>query len=77
MKQFFILVVLAKYLEKIGTKAVIEKENEDILINNAILQLICSGYILKQKYMFDFRLNPYRIKQFNDNKDEKDKLIII
>ena len=23
--------------------------------------------------MFDFRLNPYRIKQFNDNKDEKDK----
>ena len=72
-EKFFILVVLAKYLKKIGTKAVIEKENEDIQINNTILQLICSGYILKQKYMFDFRLNPYRIKQFNDNKDEKDK----
>ena len=77
-EQFFILGVLAKYLQKIGTVAVIEnenvtsKENENIKANT-LLQFICNGYILKHKYIFDFRLNPNRIKQLNSDKNEKNK----
>ena len=77
-EQFFILGVLAKYLQKIGTVAVIEnenvtsKENENIKAN-ILLQFICNGYILKRKYIFDFRLNPNRIKQLNNDKIEKNK----
>ena len=77
-EQFFILGVLAKYLQKIGTMAVIEnenvtsKENENIKAN-ILLQFICNGYILKRKYIFDFRLNPNRIKQLNNDKIEKNK----
>jgi hypothetical protein len=78
-EQFFILGVLAKYLEKIGTVAVIEnenvtsKENENIK-STTLLQFICNGYILKHKYIFDFSLNPNRIKQLNSDKSEKNKL---
>ena len=78
-EQFFILGVLAKYLQKIGTEAVIEnenvtsKENENIKANT-LLQFICNGYILKHKYIFDFKLNPNRIQQLNNDKNEKNKL---
>ena len=78
-EQLFILGVLAKYLEKIGTAAVIEnenvtsKENEKIKANT-LLQFICNGYVLKHKYIFDFKLNPNRIQQLNNDKNEKNKL---
>jgi hypothetical protein len=78
-EQLFILGVLAKYLEKIGTAAVIEnenvtsKENEKIKAST-LLQFICNGYILKHKYIFDFKLNPNRIQQLNNDKNEKSKL---
>jgi hypothetical protein len=78
-EQFFILGVLAKYLQKIGTEAVIEnenvtsKENEKIKANT-LLQFICNGYVLKHKYIFDFKLNPNRIQQLNNDKNEKNKL---
>jgi len=77
-EQFFILGVLAKYLQKIGTEAVIEnetvtsKENEKIKANT-LLQFICNGYILKHKYIFDFKLNPNRIRQLNNDKNERNK----
>lgn len=79
-EQFFILGILAKYLENIGVAPIIEretaKENEDEQ-NNAgtILQFISNGYILKNKYILDFALSQNRIKQLYENEEEMNKFI--
>ena len=54
--QFFILGIIAKYLQNIGIEPYIERadvtQNEDIQDNaNTLLQFLCNGYILKHKYI--------------------------
>lgn len=78
--QFFILGILATYLEKIGISTVIEKDDvtkdeKKQSYANTILQFVSNGYILKNKYILDFSLSPNRIKQLYDidNNDEKNK----
>ena len=79
-EQFFILGILAKYLENNGITPVIESQtrvgNEEEEINaGTVLQFICNGYILKDKYMLDFELRSTRVKQLYENKDELNKFI--
>ena len=71
--QFFILGIMAKYLEKIGIIVVIDKTNyyidniyeyeKEMEYNINLLQFICNGYILKYKYILDFGLKYKRIQQ--------------
>ena len=64
--QFFILGILAKYLEKIGIKTLIKKtinlpRNSHLIdYHKTLLQFICNGYILKNKYILNFALNDDR-----------------
>ena len=73
-EQFFILGIIAKYLEKIGIKSVIEKAEvtEDVEEQkdaNTLLQFICNGYILKQKYILSFMLQETKINQLRIKDD--------
>ena len=66
--EYFILGVLAKYLEKIGVSVVIEKGDksknvEELNYSKTILHFICNGYIYKKRYVFDFELDNKRIRQ--------------
>ena len=66
--QFFILGVLAKYLENLGIKPIIEKadvtkDDEEQNYANTLLQFVSNGYILKHKYVIDFGFNPDRIEE--------------
>ena len=67
--QYFILGVLGKYLEKVGIRAVIEKEGkkkntvQELNYVKTFLQLMCNGFILKKRYIFDFALDNKRIRQ--------------
>ena len=75
-KSFFILGILAKYLEQIGISVIIEKENEkrtgDLKeYHKNLFQVICNSYILKHKYLLYFDLNEYRIKQLVKNPIER------
>ena len=78
--QFFILGIMAKYLQNIGIESYIEKADvakneEEQDYANTLLQFICNGYILKHKHIIDLTLNPNRIKMLNNNtNNEKDKL---
>ena len=77
--QFFILGILAKYLENIGIQSVIERadvttdENEQIDAN-VLLQFICNGYILKKKYLLYFSLNETRINTLKNDENQRNKL---
>ena len=77
--QFFILGILANYFIKIGINPFIEnsnvttKETEQITANT-LLQFICNGYILKHKYILDFKFSPNRFEQIKRNiNDEQNK----
>ena len=80
-KSLFILGVLAKYLEVIGIKTVIEKdinqENKDEIEGqidySTLLQFICNGYILKDKYILDFELSKERVEELYNEKFERKK----
>ena len=77
--QYFILGVLSKYLENIGIKSVIEKEeeifdNEKQIDANVLLQFICNGYILKKKYILYFSLSKERIEILLKDKNERNKM---
>ena len=79
-EQFFILGILAQYLENNGITPVIESQarvgNEEEETNaGTVLQFICNGYILKDKYILDFELRNTRVKQLYENKDELNKFI--
>ena len=55
--QYYILGVLGKYLEKVGIRAVIEKEGKKKTVQElnyvkTFLQLMCNGYISKKRYCF-------------------------
>ena len=72
--QFFILGILAKYLENLGIKPIIEKadvtkDDEEQNYANTLLQFVSNGYILKHKYIIDFGFNPERIEELNNNKE--------
>ena len=73
--QFFILGILAKYLQKIGINPIIEKsdvtnDEEEQDYANTLLQFICNGYLLKYKYILDFGLKQERVDQlYNDNNE--------
>ena len=75
--QFFILGILAKYLEKIGISTVIEKKDETqneekVDFGITLLQFICNGYILKNKYILDFKLSQKRLEQlYNTEKNDE------
>ena len=63
---FFILGILAKYLEEIGISVLIEKNelprNDELIdYHKNIFQFICNTYILKNKYLLDFDLSEYKI----------------
>ena len=76
-EHFFILGILAKYLEKIGIYCVIEKK--DVLNEegqqdaNQLLQFIFNGYILKKKYILDFALSKSRIEQLLNNENQRNE----
>ena len=77
--QFFILGILANYFIKLGINPFIEnsnvttKETEQITANT-LLQFICNGYILKHKYILDFKFSPNRFEQIKRNiNDEQNK----
>ena len=76
--QFFILGILAKYLEKIGINPYIEASEvttneKEQMQANALLQYICNGYILRHKYILDFKLPSGRLEQLKRNNEDKDK----
>ena len=68
-KDYFILGILAKYLEKIGISSIIEKKENriDDYFSKNIFQFICNGYILKKKYILDFGLKKDRISSIAKN----------
>ena len=71
--EFFILGVLAKYLEKIGISTIIEKKENriDDDFSKNIFQFICNGYILKKKYILDFGLKKDRISSIVKNVNDE------
>ena len=72
---FFILGILALYLQKIGISVLIEKDDSPKNLtlteyNKNVFQIICNSYILKSKYLLDFNLNINRINTlFNNHKE--------
>lgn len=77
-EQFFILGIMAKYLENIGIKPFIEKADvtndvEEQNDSNTLLQFICNGYILKKKYILSFMLKESRIKNLRNNEFQAEK----
>ena len=69
---FFILGILGKYLEQIGSSVLIERDNsaanyELREYHKNIFLFICNSYILKQKYLLDFCLDKSRIKELMNN----------
>ena len=74
---FFILGILAKYLEKIGVSVLIEKEeikqrNLDLMeYHKNLFQFICNSYILKNRYLLHFDLDESRIKYLVKNPNER------
>ena len=74
-ESFFILGILAKYLENIGISVKITTDdslNKDIIeYNKNIFQFICNSYILKNKYLLDFDLAESRIKCLLTNDNER------
>ena len=81
--QFFILGIIAKYLQNIGIEPYIERaevtKNENIQDNaNTLLQFLCNGYILKHKYTIDLNVNETRREMlYNNTNDQKDKFFKI
>ena len=76
--QFFILGILAKYLQKIGINPIIEKsdvtnDEEEQDYANTLLQFICNGYLLKYKYILDFGLKQERVDQLYNDNDESNQ----
>jgi len=76
--QFFILGVLATYLENLGISTVIEKaevtkDDEQQMFANNLLQFLCNGYLSKEKYLLDFKLKPVRIEQLYNSETEAKK----
>ena len=76
--QFFILGIMAKYLENLGIKPFIEKadvtDDEDEQKDaNTLLQFICNGYILKKKFELIFRLSKERCEHLRGKESEKEK----
>ena len=77
-EQFFILGIMAKYLENLGIKPFIEKadvtdDEEEQKDANTLLQFICNGYILKKKYELIFRISKGRCLQLRENENEREK----
>jgi hypothetical protein len=77
--QFFILGILAKYLEKIGIQSVIERADEAIneieqIDINVLLQFICNGYILKKKYILYFSIKKERMEVLKNNESERNEM---
>ena len=77
-EQFFILGIMAKYLENLGIKPFIEKadvtdDEEEQKDANTLLQFICNGYILKKKYELIFRISKGRCEQLRENENEREK----
>ena len=77
-EQFFILGIMAKYLENLGIKPFIEKadvtDDEDEQKDaNTLLQFICNGYILKKKFELIFRLSKERCEQLRHDEIEQEK----
>ena len=75
---FFILGILARYLELIGIKALIDRTSKEkgaelASYHKNIIQFICTSYILKYKYILDFDLNENRIKYLNENPIDRKK----
>ena len=73
---FFILGILAKYLQKIGIFVLIEREElqRDLDLKDYhknLFQFICNGYILKCKYLLDFDLGVNRIQNLIQNPIER------
>ena len=73
---FFILGVLGKYLEKLNIKVFIEKgdwqrSQDEREYHKNIFQLICNGYILKEKYLLVFDLSQQRLFQLEINPIER------
>ena len=71
--ELFILGVLGQYLEDIGITCIIEKGNkpkddDENDYNKNIIQLICNGYIWKNKYLLDFELDFNRISQCREGR---------
>ena len=77
-EQFFILGILAKYLENIGIQSVIEKadvtdDEEEQKDANTLLQFICNGYILRKKFELNFRLSKQRIQQLRTDESQQER----
>ena len=73
---YFILGILAKYLEEIGIQVLIEKDKSPRYFelreyHKNIFQIICNNYILKQKYLLHFDLGEKRLKQIVSNPIER------
>lgn len=70
--QYFILGIMAKYLQNIGIDTMIEKadvtkDDDKQSYANTLLQFICSGYLFKNKYSLNFGLSKERIEQLEKN----------
>ena len=73
---FFILGILAIYLQKLGITILIEKDESQRNMelkeyHKNIFQFICNGYISKNKYLLDFDLGVNRIKYLVQNPIER------
>ena len=76
--ELFILGILSKYLENVGISSIIESDyylenEEEKMLPVVLLQFIFNGYILKSKYILDFKLELKRLEKLHYDENESIK----